>query len=339
MIVLIGPSASGKTEIGKELSKYGFKKIVTYTTRKKRSNEIDGIDYHFISEDEFYNKKNNGFFFETTKYNGNYYGTSKGDINDNTYVILEPNGLDAYKHLDHVVTFYIYAPKEERKQRMINRLDDINDINRRLEMDELLFNVGLGDYSIDTKRHDVKKCALIAAGIHNKIVKNGIIKEFFDDVYQESILNDSRIATRGVILNDKNEVGIVHIKCEDIFGCREHYEIPGGGYEPYEDAEGCLRREIEEELGVTIKDLKYLGAISYRYNVIKQFNLDDVFMARVEKKTKNSLTKEEKECFDRIEWINIYELKKLLEKENKNVGILVQRRDLFIINLVLDYLA
>ena len=47
MLVFIGASASGKTEIVKILIRdYGFNKIITHTTRKKRKNEIDGIDYH-----------------------------------------------------------------------------------------------------------------------------------------------------------------------------------------------------------------------------------------------------------------------------------------------------
>ena len=54
MIILVGPSASGKTQIGYSLKKiYGLEKVVTYTTRRMRSGEVDGIDYHFITKDEF----------------------------------------------------------------------------------------------------------------------------------------------------------------------------------------------------------------------------------------------------------------------------------------------
>ena len=54
MIVLIGASASGKTEVAKTLIyKNGFSKIVTYTTRKIRPTEKDGIDYHFVSKQQF----------------------------------------------------------------------------------------------------------------------------------------------------------------------------------------------------------------------------------------------------------------------------------------------
>ena len=78
MLVLVGPSASGKTQILKILmEKYGMKKLVTYTTRPMRVNEVNGIDYHFVSKEEFLNKLENDFFFETIEYNNNFYGTSK----------------------------------------------------------------------------------------------------------------------------------------------------------------------------------------------------------------------------------------------------------------------
>ena len=54
MIVLVGASASGKTELAKQLYQtYGYKKCITTTTREPRKNEVDGIDYHFLSQETF----------------------------------------------------------------------------------------------------------------------------------------------------------------------------------------------------------------------------------------------------------------------------------------------
>ena len=65
MLVLIGASASGKTEIAKLLTTaFGYKKIVTNTTREKRVNEINGVDYNFLSYDDFLDKKNRNYFIE-----------------------------------------------------------------------------------------------------------------------------------------------------------------------------------------------------------------------------------------------------------------------------------
>ena len=67
MLVLIGPSASGKTEIAKILIRdFGMKKLVTYTTRPARPGEQDGIDYHFVTVDEFKALDEAEEFVETT---------------------------------------------------------------------------------------------------------------------------------------------------------------------------------------------------------------------------------------------------------------------------------
>ena len=90
MIILVGPSASGKTEIAKILTtKYGFKKFVTSTTRAPRVNEINGLDYNFLTEDTFIKMRNNNEFIESTFYNNNYYGTEKKLIDDKTVLIVE----------------------------------------------------------------------------------------------------------------------------------------------------------------------------------------------------------------------------------------------------------
>ena len=80
MIVLVGESASGKSSIEKNLvDNYGYKKIVSYTTRQPRQGEVDGIDYHYISENQFIKLQNEGYFAEVGEYNGWHYGTAKND--------------------------------------------------------------------------------------------------------------------------------------------------------------------------------------------------------------------------------------------------------------------
>ena len=52
IIVLVGKTASGKTTVANELCKHhGYKRIVTYTTRPMRKNEVQDVDYHFISDE------------------------------------------------------------------------------------------------------------------------------------------------------------------------------------------------------------------------------------------------------------------------------------------------
>ena len=142
MLVLVGPSASGKSAIVKCLTKkYGLDKFVTCTTRKIRVGEVNNVDYHFLTLEEFSNLYNDNEFIETVYYNGNYYGTLKREVNDNKVVILEPQGLNNFVSvLDSVYAVYLQTDEEVMKERMILRGDNILEINKRLENDRILFS-------------------------------------------------------------------------------------------------------------------------------------------------------------------------------------------------------
>ena len=121
MIILVGPSATGKSVVAKKLyEKYNIKKVVTYTTRPMRVGEINDIDYHFISKEDFENKIRNNYFIETANYNNNYYGTAYEDISKDKVLIVEPNGANVYyeKLGKKIVIFYLQASEDERKKRM-----------------------------------------------------------------------------------------------------------------------------------------------------------------------------------------------------------------------------
>lgn len=142
MIVIIGASASGKTEISKRLvSKYGYKKLITTTTRKMRINEINGVDYHFVTNEEFERLIDEEMFVEYTKYGDFFYGINKKDIYPNSVVVVEING--ANKLIDNLdeelFIVYIETTKNIREERMIKRGDKLNDVLKRLSEDERVF--------------------------------------------------------------------------------------------------------------------------------------------------------------------------------------------------------
>lgn len=92
MIVLCGESASGKSTIEKILCKeYGYKKVTSYTTRSPRVGEKDGVDYHFITTEEFKEKQKNGFFAEVGEYNGWFYGSAVEDCTNDKVAVLPPS--------------------------------------------------------------------------------------------------------------------------------------------------------------------------------------------------------------------------------------------------------
>lgn len=143
MLILIGPSASGKTEVAKLLAKnYNITKIVTYTTRKKRIHEVNGVDYHFVTLEEFAKLSDENFFVETTYYNSNYYGTAKKDILDDKCVILDPNGLQSFLNLNNprIISIFLDSKEEVRFERMIARKDREEDAKERIINDRITFN-------------------------------------------------------------------------------------------------------------------------------------------------------------------------------------------------------
>lgn len=84
LIVLTGKTASGKDTLKDILiNKYpNLKKVVTTTSRAPRRGEKDGIQYHFLSREEFQTRAENGDFIEYVEYGGNFYGTQKKDLED-----------------------------------------------------------------------------------------------------------------------------------------------------------------------------------------------------------------------------------------------------------------
>lgn len=177
MLVIIGPSACGKTQIvNKLISDFGYNKLVTYTTRLMRVNEKQGIDYNFISEEEFKQKIDEQFFIEYVKYNDNYYGTSYSDLAVDKVVIIEAEGLKSYleKARDRITVIFVRCSKPIRRIRMVERLDDEENIPKRLNSDDLVFNEhiqALADYVIDSSNSNVYDCAKLVDSLYKKSVE------------------------------------------------------------------------------------------------------------------------------------------------------------------------
>ena len=87
-IILVGPTAAGKSYISEQLQKAGYILDVSYTSRPIRSGEINGKDYIFLSKNEFIDKMINGDFFEDVEYDGNYYGTGLFEFEEGSDVFV-----------------------------------------------------------------------------------------------------------------------------------------------------------------------------------------------------------------------------------------------------------
>ena len=165
MLIIVGPSAAGKTEVVKRLMEIShLKKVVTFTTRSMRWQEVEGIDYHFISVEEFKEKLEKNFFFEYVIYNDNYYGTSKNDIAPDRVVILEPNGLKQYveRASENIKICYLECEENVREVRMVERKDQAAVIKKRLKSDRIFFNEeirGMADWIVDSQHQSVDEVA------------------------------------------------------------------------------------------------------------------------------------------------------------------------------------
>ncbi len=144
MVILSSPSGAGKTTITKKIQqKYqSFKISVSHTTRKPRKNEVDGVDYFFVSRKKFEELINEGKFYEHAKIFDNYYGTSKDSVDE----IIKKNDiifdidwqgtqqLSKFKNLKLVKIYLITPNKNELKNRLIKRNQDSpQDVERRFK--------------------------------------------------------------------------------------------------------------------------------------------------------------------------------------------------------------
>ena len=84
MVILSSPSGVGKTTLTKKIQqKYqSFKISVSHTTRKPRSNEVEGVDYYFVSQEKFEGLISEKKFYEYAKIFENYYGTLKKNVDE-----------------------------------------------------------------------------------------------------------------------------------------------------------------------------------------------------------------------------------------------------------------
>ena len=128
LIVLCGYSGSGKTTIANVLQeKYGYHRIITYTTRPKREQEVNGKDYHFISEEEFKQMIHQDFFFEWTYFNDAYYGSLKRAYQpEKAVVFLDPTGVKKIVEMDpDCMVFELCISKELAIKRLKQRKENI----------------------------------------------------------------------------------------------------------------------------------------------------------------------------------------------------------------------
>jgi len=143
LFVFAAPSGAGKTTLVHAVvtKRPELRFSISYTTRKPRKNEADGVDYLFVTEDEFMRLRDQGEMLEYAKVFDNYYATSRSQVerhlSDNRNVILEIDWQGAQQvrqSMPECVTIFILPPSVEELERRLRdrRTDSAEVIERRL---------------------------------------------------------------------------------------------------------------------------------------------------------------------------------------------------------------
>ena len=166
MVILSSPSGVGKTTLTKKLQQKfkNFKISVSHTTRSPRSNEVDGVDYHFVTHKKFEELISKNKFYEYAKIFENYYGTLKKNVDEtirHSDIIFDidwqgTKQLTTFKNLNLIKIFLIADNKEELKKRLIKRNQNTEaEIEKRFNsFDEDIKHWSDYDYIIINKNLD-----------------------------------------------------------------------------------------------------------------------------------------------------------------------------------------
>ncbi len=154
-LILVGKAAAGKDFLKARLSNSGFVAGVSHTTRPPREKEVDGEDYHFVTENKFKEMIVHGNFIEYMEFNGWFYGQTKADFKKADIMIMSKDGLDMLpkKYREQCMVIWLNPDRMTRIQRL-NYRQDINDtIVRRMKTDDEQF-AEFKDYDLKITNSD-----------------------------------------------------------------------------------------------------------------------------------------------------------------------------------------
>ena len=175
LFIVSAPSGAGKTSLVDNVlprlqNEYPIDRLVTYTSRGKRSGEREGIDFNYISDKEFKNKIDQGFFVEWSKAYDHYYGSPAGviqDVSSGKSKILVIDQVGAKKlaaRISDTVGIWIYTPTVDvLRQRLLDR----------------------GHNNLEQIERRIKRAAFeLEQEAKNKFYKYHILNDIFDDASQ-----------------------------------------------------------------------------------------------------------------------------------------------------------
>jgi len=199
IVILSSPSGAGKTSLVKEISsKNSFSISISHTTRKPRSNEINGVDYFFVKQEEFRKLISKKKFLEYAKVFNNYYGSSKDavfnklDKGENVIFDIDWQGAEQIKKKKlkyKIITIFILPPsRKELFKRLLNRdlNDEKNTVNRMNQFEKDV--VHWKNYDLVVINDNFNKCYdKIIKYINSK--KNNVSKNYEKNEIRSHVIN------------------------------------------------------------------------------------------------------------------------------------------------------
>lgn len=180
LVAICGKAGAGKDTFLRRLVEHSnskYHEIVSCTTRPPREKEVDGINYYFLSNEEFAEKVLNGDMLEATVFNDWCYGTalSNLDVEKINIGVFNPTGIEIISQNDKLdlLVFYITATDKNRLIRQLNREENpnIEEILRRYTTDKSDFEELDFDYLLinnDYKEDLLEKVDLVSRIIEDK---------------------------------------------------------------------------------------------------------------------------------------------------------------------------
>ncbi len=174
LVILSGVAGSGKDTIKKELIKRmkNVESLPSYTSRKMRPGDEEGVTYYFVSKEKFEEMLKNDELYEYDVHHNEYYGSSKKILNEKLaggkIIVkdIDVNGTEKLKELfkgkEKVVTVFLRVPKKELQRRLEERIDNPSPEEIKLRLNRFDYEesrIGIYDYVI--KNNDLEKTVQI----------------------------------------------------------------------------------------------------------------------------------------------------------------------------------